>query len=361
LDIDTLKGVPDNSDVGSYYVNITVHDGDEGRDNLYFIIIVTNTNDPPRIFSDPVAFATEDILYTMQFEVEDVDVDFGDGLHWTLSGPDWLGIDPDTGFINGTPTNEDVGLHWIEVTVSDIYEESDSKSFILEVQNTNDAPEWEIIPININMTEEDLLTMYASAEDLDGDTLTYAISSTPELAISIDTSSGMILCSMPQPGSYVVTATASDGIEIIETVFQINVSEVPEIVIPTEETDTDSDGMPDWWEDLYDLDPEDPSDANEDLDGDGTTNQEEFNDRTSPTEDDSGNEGKTENAIYFVIMAILAIIAIIFLVLFLLKGSRKNTTQPEIEEVGGPESEGSVETKEDIGIEPEERDNIDSE
>ncbi len=36
--------------------------------------------------------------------------------------------------------------------------------------------------------------------------------------------------------------------------------------------DTDHDGMPDWWENLYGFDPNDPADANGDLVADGVTN-----------------------------------------------------------------------------------------
>ncbi|GAH25596.1 unnamed protein product, partial [marine sediment metagenome] len=36
--------------------------------------------------------------------------------------------------------------------------------------------------------------------------------------------------------------------------------------------DADDDGMPDWWEKKYGLNPEDPTDAEGDLDGDGFTN-----------------------------------------------------------------------------------------
>lgn len=40
--------------------------------------------------------------------------------------------------------------------------------------------------------------------------------------------------------------------------------------------DSDNDGMPDWWEVKYGLNPNDPSDANGDLNGDGYTNIEKF-------------------------------------------------------------------------------------
>jgi len=47
--------------------------------------------------------------------------------------------------------------------------------------------------------------------------------------------------------------------------------------------DSDGDGMPDWWEIKYGLDPNDPSDANGDLNGDGYTNIEKFINGIDPT------------------------------------------------------------------------------
>ena len=50
------------------------------------------------------------------------------------------------------------------------------------------------------------------------------------------------------------------------------------------DTDTDHDGMPNWWEDLYGLNSTDPSDAYEDADGDGSSNLEEYNAGSDPTD-----------------------------------------------------------------------------
>jgi len=47
--------------------------------------------------------------------------------------------------------------------------------------------------------------------------------------------------------------------------------------------DADADGLPDEWEKKYGLNPGNPADANEDLDGDGFTNVEEFAAKTDPS------------------------------------------------------------------------------
>jgi pectate lyase len=47
--------------------------------------------------------------------------------------------------------------------------------------------------------------------------------------------------------------------------------------------DSDDDGMPDWWEIKYGLDPNNPSDASGDLNGSGYTNIEEYLNGTDPT------------------------------------------------------------------------------
>ncbi len=64
--------------------------------------------------------------------------------------------------------------------------------------------------------------------------------------------------------------------------------------VDTEIQDTDGDQLPDAWEALYGLDPDDPSDAVTDSDGDGLTNLEEYEYETDPTVADSDGDGYTD-------------------------------------------------------------------
>lgn len=56
-------------------------------------------------------------------------------------------------------------------------------------------------------------------------------------------------------------------------------------------SDSDGDGMPDQWEVDNGLNPNDPGDADDDLDNDGLTNLEEYNENTDPNDPDSDDDG----------------------------------------------------------------------
>jgi hypothetical protein len=75
------------------------------------------------------------------------------------------------------------------------------------------------------------------------------------------------------------TTFGKDG--IIDTVA--DVGGWPEYKSAEPPVDSDGDGIPDWWEKKYGLDPNDPSDANKDLNGDGYTNLEKYLNGIDPT------------------------------------------------------------------------------
>ncbi len=60
-------------------------------------------------------------------------------------------------------------------------------------------------------------------------------------------------------------------------------------------SDSDEDGMDDWWEDLYGLDRLDATDAALNADTDELTNLQEFQNSTDPTNDDSDNDGLSDS------------------------------------------------------------------
>jgi pectate lyase len=75
----------------------------------------------------------------------------------------------------------------------------------------------------------------------------------------------------------------------------------PTIAAGTPYTDTDSDGMPNAWENIHGFNPDDPSDGPQDADNDGYTNVEEFLNGTCPDDQSFNFYGVKQNMLHSLI------------------------------------------------------------
>ena len=91
--------------------------------------------------------ALEDVNYEMYYEYEDIDVEnIGQVVTWNFStDAKWLTFDLTTAILNGTPTNDDVGKYWINISIDDGMD-SDFTNFTLKVI------------VKINLSDKDCLT-----------------------------------------------------------------------------------------------------------------------------------------------------------------------------------------------------------
>jgi len=122
----TIRGRADDDDVGDYYFDLTVEDTWGASDTQNVTLRVINTD--PEVLGTPPTSVDEDSSYTAYLSSTDP-VD-----HWTMSGPSWLGLDPN-GNLTGTPDNWDVRNSTVTVTVYDRHGGSGTLQFTLEVVN----------------------------------------------------------------------------------------------------------------------------------------------------------------------------------------------------------------------------------
>jgi hypothetical protein len=234
---------PTNAQVGVNPVVVLVTDGYGGATTQAYNITVININDPPMITSVPVKFATEDALYT--YQVEAMDIDESDVLTFSLpNAPTEMLIDSSTGLISWVPTNDDVGSNPLIVQVEDGSGGSDSQSFIIIVNNTNDPPEITSTPEQ-TATEDDIYSYFVEAYDVDvGDKLTYGLTTQPDDMV-IDKVTGLLTWTPnnDQVGIHSVVVSVRDDNSGITTqtftISVINVNDPPVITSAPENMATE--------------------------------------------------------------------------------------------------------------------------
>lgn len=211
FDINSTTGnitvIPDNDDVETYTINISVMDSNGSVDFEIILFKVINTNNPPTITHIESQTLTEDLPFTMA--VVAYDIDTSDSLTF-LDNTTLFDINPISGIITFSPTNDDVGIHSINISVRDENGSFAYQIITFSVINVNDPPSIE--PIGELTAEEGKQFNYqVTASDIDkGDTITF--SDNTEL-FDIDPNTGEIsfIPSEKDAGMHQVIITVTDG------------------------------------------------------------------------------------------------------------------------------------------------------
>ena len=230
----TLIGTPLNVDVaGPNDVTLEVVDGAGRLASQTFTIVVADANDAP-----VVPFPTIDQVFDQNVELLDMDLDTSlafddpddDILTYSATGlPASLTLAADTGMVTGILTNDDVfaGPHSVVVTADDGLGGTVDDSFLITVNNVNDAPDFTSTEVTA-ATEVAAYSYAVVTEDIDGDAVTISDGGLPAWLTLTDNLDGTADLSGTPAGSDVgvpvnVTLTVSDGTLSNDQVFTITV------------------------------------------------------------------------------------------------------------------------------------------
>jgi hypothetical protein len=217
LSLDTATGVLSGSPLlehaGSYWVRISVEDGNGGSDHTNFTLTILHDNRAPIIVTEDVSICYEEQMYLVDYEAEDLET--GDGeLRWELdTDASFLLFDPFTGTLWGIPDDPEVGTYNVNISVIDEVGAWDSSLFDLEVVNVNDPPL--IITSDETRATQDIL-YFEDYEAIDpdptNDTLVWRVE-TEAGFLEMDAASGILFGTPANDdvGEYHVTVNVSDG------------------------------------------------------------------------------------------------------------------------------------------------------
>ncbi|MCL4858164.1 MAG: fibronectin type III domain-containing protein [Caldilineaceae bacterium] len=139
-----------------------------------------------------------------------------------VKGPDGMSVDPTTGLLSWTPS--DVGSFAVTVRVSNAVGSAEQAFSVV----VNDAPQITSTPVVAGLVAQP----YAYDVDATGAPAPAFSLSLAPTGMTINATSGLINWTPATEGVYTVTVKAANPVGVDEQTFEINVSEVTEMVAP---------------------------------------------------------------------------------------------------------------------------------
>jgi hypothetical protein len=247
-----------------------------------------------------------------------------------------------TGYLTFKPTNSMVGTYSWNISAKDHQNSVNFSHVTLIINNVNDPPVPKILyPANgARFLTTDKISFRGRVSDPDREiksiemqpiTLTWFSTLHGE---RVKIGSGPNLePTLYEAGTHTIRLIVDDGEYKRNTTIVINIFAINKNV------DTDDDGIPDYWENLFNLNINDPHDAKYDYDRDTFSNWEEYMTQTDPRDSDSFPEehvypeGEEEdNTLAYLIVFMLLIVILALLVFFMFVKGRRKKREEEAEE-----------------------------
>jgi hypothetical protein len=202
----TIAFTPLGKDVGVHQVGVSATDAGGLKAWANFTLTVVNVNDPPILAAMADQTVEEDRELSVRAAASDEDA--SETLTFSTSDP-LVKINA-TGWITYKPTQKEVGLHHVTVTVRDAAGASATMAFNITVLNVNDPPRDVKItgPANNSIFKQGAdITFAGNATDDDGDALNFTWYSGDAV---IGTGASFSTKAL-KPGVHVITLKADDG------------------------------------------------------------------------------------------------------------------------------------------------------
>ncbi len=343
---------PEHNWFGTEYIYFYASDT-KAEVSDYLKVIVKSVNDMPQLIINETIELWQD--QWANFTITGLDIadnetiilsqNFTEIFPNLANKPELYGYSFDniSGYFTIKPTNGMVGTYSWNISATDIHNLTNFTHVTLIINNVNDPPVPKILfpAKDARYLATDKISFRGWASDPDIVLKIKGIESKPISFTWYSTVHGVrkrigtgqnLEPQLYEVGTHTIKLFVNDG------EFTNNASIVIHIFAINKDLDTDSDGIPDYWENLFNLNILDPNDAKDDFDKDTYSNWEEYKAQTDPRDPNSHPEEHITDSesevdpylmVYIVIFTILIVILAILVLYVVIKARRKKREDQE--------------------------------